>query len=195
MRQHPAPPASFKILVTKLKGPWMRIHASRHGALFFGRKQTPGDNRFDAPAGQFGVLYVGRDAHCAFVETFLHETGIRFVTSTELSQRSLSLVQSKRPLRLVDLRGSGLARMGADAALTSSTDYELTQKWALALHDHPRKPDGILYRARHDPTRSAAAIFERAAAELTTRLVGGLDDPAFADQLGKILDNYDVGLV
>lgn len=163
--------------------------------MFFGRKLTPGDNRFDAPAGEFGVLYVSRDAHCAFVETFLHQTGVRVVTTTELAQRTLSIVEARRPLRLVDLRGNGLARMGADAALTSSTDYALTQKWSKGLHDHPRHPDGILYRARHDPARSAAAIFERTQAELTTRVVGKLADPGLANQLADILDTYDVGLI
>jgi RES domain-containing protein len=173
----------------------MRIHSASHGAIFFGRKLTPGDNRFDAPAGEFGVLYVGRDAHCAFVETFLHATGVRFVTTAELSRRTLSVVEARRPLRLVDLRGRGLARMGADGALTAGTDYALTQKWSKAIHDHPRQPDGILYRARHDPSRSAAAIFERVQPELRTHGVGKLSDAARTNLLADILDTYEVGLL
>jgi RES domain len=192
---HPDPPASFNVLIRKVRGTWLRIHSSRHGAIFFGRKLTPGDNRFDAPAGEFGVLYVGRDAHCAFVETFLHKTGVRLVTTTELSQRTLSVVEARRPLRLVDLCGEGLARMGADASLTSATDYALTQRWSKALHEHPRKPDGILYRARHDPSRFAAAVFERVQPELTTHVVGTLSDPVRTNLLADILDTYDVGLV
>jgi hypothetical protein len=178
-----------------VKGRWFRIHSSRHSAIFFGRRLSPGDHRFDAPAGEFGVLYAGRDAHCAFVETFLHETGIRFVTTTELSQRRLSVVEARRSLRLVDLRGNGLARMGADAQLTSSTDYALTQSWSKALHDHPRQPDGILYRARHDPERSAVALFDRVRPDLATHVVGKLADKAFAPLLADILDTYDVGLI
>lgn len=195
MTNHPDPPASFKILVQKVRGAWLRIHANRHGAVFFGLERTPGDHRFDSPAGEFGVLYVGRDVHCAFAETFLHQTGVRFVTTTELSKRTLSIVETRRPLRLVDLRGKGLARMGADGALTASTDYALTQKWSKALHDHPRRPDGILYRARHDPDRTAAAIFDRAAPELSTRVVGTLTDPSLVRSLADVLDTYEVGLL
>jgi len=192
---HPDPPASFELLVRKLTGGWLRIHSSRHGAIFFGNKSTPGANRFDAPAGEFGALYVGRDAHCAFVETFLHATGVRFVTTASLSQRTLSVVEARRPLRLADLRGEGLARMGADASLAAGTDYTLTQKWSKAIHEHPRKPDGIVYRARHDPKRSAVALFERVEPELTTHALGTLSDPGQANLLADILDTYEVGLI
>jgi hypothetical protein len=44
-------------------------------------------------------------------------------------RRSLSAVESKRLLRLVDLTGSGLARIGAAAAI-STDDYEKAQEWS-----------------------------------------------------------------
>jgi len=72
-----------------------------------------------------------------------------------------------RRVQLTNLRGAGLARIGADAELTSGPDYELARRWALALHSCPRKPDGILYRARHDPGRTCAAIFDRAESVIT----------------------------
>jgi hypothetical protein len=80
----------------------MRIHPSADAPLYFG--QAP-RNRFDAPAGEFGVLYVAADAHGAFFETFGHETGVRFVTSAELGKRCLAVITPARALRLADLRG------------------------------------------------------------------------------------------
>ena len=126
---HPEPPASFRVLIRLFRAelPWFRIHATRYEPLYFGKEPR---NRFDAPAGEFGVLYVAGDVHGAFMETFGHATGVRFVTIDELRARGLAVVTSKRTLRLVDLRGEGLARMGADAALTSGYDYELSRRWA-----------------------------------------------------------------
>jgi hypothetical protein len=171
---------------------WFRVHRAVNPPLFFGRSGT---SRFDAPANEFGVLYVGKDVHCAFIETFAHATGIRFVTETALRDRELSLVTTSRPLRLVDLRGEGLARMGADAALTSGTDYALAHRWAKAMHDHPRQPDGLVYRARHDPTRTSAALFDRASAALTTKPMGSLLQSAHERLLGDILETYGFSLV
>jgi hypothetical protein len=195
-KPHPEPPtdrASLRIVIVSTSYAWCRIHGVGREPIFFGREPV---NRFDAPAGEFGVLYLARDAHGAFIETFGHDTGrTPFVTEAELRSRELSVVRASRPLRLVDLRGHGLARMGADAALTSGPDYDLVRRWALALHEHPRKPDGILYRARHDPGRSCAAIFDRASTVITGLRSGTLLDAEHARLVADILDRYGYGLV
>jgi hypothetical protein len=191
---HPELAESFRLVIRAFppSRAWMRIHPSADAPLYFG--QAP-RNRFDAPAGEFGVLYVAADALGAFVETFGHETGVRFVTSAELGKRCLAVITPAGALRLADLRGKGLARMGADAALISGLDYDLSRRWARAIHDHPRKPDGILYRARHDPARTCAAIFDRAERMLTPTTVGTLLDDVHLELLGDILDTYGFALV
>jgi RES domain len=195
---HPEPPerlTSLRLLIKRVRGRWYRIHAGHDDPIHFGRDAR---NRFDAPGGEYGVLYVGRDAHCAFIETFGHATGVRFVTESSLRLRRLSIVMSSpsaAPLRLVDLRGEGLARMGADATLTSGGDHELSRRWSWALHQHPRTPDGILYRPRHDPTRTSAAFFDRAAPRLTAARAGSLLAPRHARLLADVLDTYGFGLV
>lgn len=135
------------------------------------------------------------DAHCAFIETFGHATGVRSVTQGELAVRGIAVITSARPLRLLDLTGKGLARIGADARLTSGDDYGLSHRWSKAVHDHPSQPDGILYRARHDPSRLSAAIFERVGPVLQVVSDVGFLDPACAPQLGRILDDYRFGLI
>jgi hypothetical protein len=174
---HSEPPPSFRLLVTRVSGRWCRIHRTHHAPLYFGR--TP-RNRFDAPAGEFGVLYVARDAQGAFIETFGHETGVRYVTEKELRARALAVISTRRPLRLADFRAE---------------DYDLSRRGARAIHDHPRKPDGILYRARHDPARFCAAIFDRAERQLRAVSMGSLNARRHRAVLAAILTTYKFGLV
>jgi hypothetical protein len=194
-KPHPAPPTDFgatRLHTTRRTRAWYRVHQLSRAPLFFGKG---GSNRFDAPAGEFGVLYVGADAHCAFIETFGHTTGVRSVTMGELSVRGIAVITSARPLRLLDLTGKGLARIGADARLASGDDYGLSQRWSKAIHEHPSQPDGILYRARHDPNRLSAAIFERVGPELTAVPAGSFLFPGNVALLGRILDDYRFGLI
>jgi hypothetical protein len=192
---HPLPPADFAarpLPITIYRRPWFRIHRLTHGPLYFGRS---GDNRFDAHAGEFGVLYVGKDERCAFIETFGHATGVRVVDHGELAARGIARVTPKRPLRFVNLTSVGLARLGADARLTAGESYDPPHRWARAIHDHPKKPDGIAYTARHDPSRVCAAIFERVSADLAVTALGSLMDPAHVPLVATLLDTYKFGLV
>jgi hypothetical protein len=168
------------------------VHRGIHEPIYFGRSRA---NRFDAPAGEFGVLYVAGDAHGAFIETFGHATGTLSVSEGELRARELSRVRASRELRLVDLRGEGLARMGADSRLTAGADYGLAQRWALAIHAHRRRPDGILYRARHDPSRASVALFERVAPVVSATRTGALMEGRSLRALGGILETYRFGVV
>ena len=190
---HHPPPADLsarRLPLASFEAPWFRLHAAQYGALFFGRTGT---YRFDAPAAEFGVLYVGADAHCAFIETFGHATGTNFVTVGELAARCLSRVTASRPLRLVDLRGEGLARLGADARLSTGESYAASQAWSLALHQHRDEPDGIAFTARHDPSRLCAALFERTSPLLQEeRRSPLLEQP---ELLRTLLDHYAFGLV
>lgn len=201
MTPHPLPPAdlaSRRLPIVRIKATWWRIYSTAWDPIYFG---SSGGNRFDAPADAdgrrpFGVLYVGRDAHSAFIETFGHDTGKNLVEVARLAQRGIARVTFDRPLRLVDLRGDGLARLGADNALAAGPDYAVAQAWAGALHDHPRKPDGVMYRSRHDPSRSCAALFEHVAPHVRARRVGAsLADPRNIKLLAELLDTYGFGLV
>jgi hypothetical protein len=199
---HPLPPTDLasRTLPIKLftKNPWWRVYPTAYDPIFFGKT---GNNRYDAPADAsghraYGVLYFARDPHGAFIETFGHTTGIRAIDRAQLSSRGLAKVTVDRPLRLVDLRGEGLARIGADEALCAGPDYTISQAWSASLHDHPKKPDGLIYRARHDPSRFSIALFERASAHVRATRVGkSFMDPKNASLLGDLLDTYDFGLI
>ena len=190
----PDPPADLgrrSLPVRTLSAPWYRLHARGRQAVFFGRT---GLGRFDAPAGEFGTLYLAEDVPGAFVETFGQATARRILALPDLARRRLARIEPPRPLRLVDLTGAGLARIGADARLFAG-DHAVARRWALALHRHPRAPDGVLYPARHDPSRRAAAVFDRVRGRFRAKDLGSLDERRNARLLAGLLDRYGFGLV
>jgi hypothetical protein len=95
---------------------------SGFGPIYFGQS---GQTRFDAPAGQYGVLYVAADVNGAFIETFGRRLNYRLLSLHDFIAREVSQVTQTRPLRLVDLTGSGLSLIGADSRLTSGS-YDLS---------------------------------------------------------------------
>lgn len=161
----PAPPASIPgaLPVTEIaqSRQWWRIHRSEHPPVFFGPPEgQPPTYRFDAPGGEYRILYLGQTLSAAFVETLLRNPRIPFVERAEIEKRSSSLLTHHNALKLVDLRGGGLSRIGLDSRLTSGS-YTRAGQWALALWSHPDQPDGLLYRSRHDPNHICAALFDR----------------------------------
>jgi hypothetical protein len=194
-RPHPEPPDDLNArdpLIACVDHAWFRVYNLRRGPLFFGRGTN---HRFNAPGGEFGVLYIGADEHCAFIETLGQETGCRIVTTAELLKRGWARVLLSRPLCLIDLvRSGGLARIGADARLFAG-EHSVSQRWSKALWDHHLRPDGILYPARHDPARKACALYDHCEALVTAAPLGCLGDPKHSALLGNILDTYGFELI
>ena len=109
-----------------------RSHQIKRNPIHYGTSRI---HRFDSPDGSYGVLYAGRDAYCAFIETFARSAGVRIVTTAELEARALSELKATRPLNLIDLTQSGaLARIGADSRLFAG-DHSIAQLWSNALHE------------------------------------------------------------
>lgn len=185
---HPPPPADFadrKLALASYRRVVMRIHRTRRDPIYFGRS---GASRFDAPDGEYGVLYAGEDEHCAFIETFGQATGENLIEERELAARSLTRLHVVGA-RLVDLTGEGLARLGADNRLCDG-DHATAQAWSRALHRHPARPDGIRFRARHDPERVSVALFDRAAAKVRPWKTERLD----LERVAPLINHYQFGL-
>jgi hypothetical protein len=191
---HPDPPAELltrQLPISTAGHSWFRLHRADRACLFFG---CTGLNRFDAPDGEYGVLYLGDTPHCCFVETYGRSDRAthRIVTRQELTERRLSSVAFTRPLRLVDFSGHGLARIGADNRLGTG-DYLVAQRWSRELRSHPDQPDGLLYRSRHDPSRLCLALFDRVAGIATATSLGSLLEATHRALLADILGTYDIG--
>jgi RES domain len=170
---------------------WYRIHRAEHEPRHFGRT---GDNRFNDPSRRYGVLYASETVDGAFIETFGRNPGVNVVRESQLAERSLALIETLRPLKLVDLTGPGLAQIGATNLLTAGP-HALARRWSRALWSHPSRPDGLVYRARHDPSCICVAIFDRTAPFIRAVPQGGLLDPAHRPLVGAILRRYDFSLL
>ena len=167
---------------------FVRIHRSTLDPLYFG---ASGDNRFDDPEGQYGVCYAERSLEGAFAETCLRQVGARLVPLSRLAGRSATELTVAAELRLVELHGPGLARVGATAAVSSGT-YDVSQPWSRAIYEHPVSVDGIVYRSNHDNGELCVALFERCRDQLRPTAQTSLIQSRA--QLAGLLDRYRVGL-
>ena len=193
---HPEPSPNFSsrsLPIKSFRVEWYRIYRCALDPLFFGRT---GSYRFDAPAGEFGVLYVARSRAGAFIEVFgdaaRTTAGRNTLDRKALGLRCWGRVHTSRPMRLVDLTGRGLARLGADERLCSG-GYDVAQRWARAIYLHPSQPDGIYYRARHDPSQRSVALFDRAEPDVQIQRDGTLLTDAVL--LAQLLRRYHIGLI
>ena len=120
LEEHPLPPDDFKerdLPVFKHKILSYRLNTSKYpSALYFDRS---GEGRFDGQKQGYGILYVAESIAGTFIECFGRTLGEKGVSEDTVRQRNLFQIESKRPLYLVDLFGNGLAKIGADARLSS----------------------------------------------------------------------------
>lgn len=172
-------------------GPLFRIHRLGREALHFGWSD---ENRFNAPAGEFGVLYAALSERCAFIETLGQAARNKLITIDQVRARGLSRIRSRRPLNLVNLTGHNLVKLGADSRLCSGS-HDIARRWSKALHDHPARPDGLYYRARHDDDEYAVALFDRVQGCLEGEALGCLGHRDWELPLATWLEHYGLGII
>lgn len=144
-----------------------RIHRISNAPIFFSPGiGKPPAGRFDSATGTFGVLYCAETFAGAFIETVLRNPARRLIGMAEIESRSLAVIGTSRTTNFVDLQGDGLQQLGLDGSIFTGP-YENCGLWTDALFHHPKCPDGILYRSRHDPGQTCIALFERADLGLT----------------------------
>lgn len=172
---------------------WLRIHSRTKSAIWFGPAAGyPPVNRFDDPDSQFKVCYLGTTIDICFAETFLRNPPVRILSLADLESRAVATIRTRRDLRLVPLHGPNLAKIGVTAEIASSTDYAHSQEISRRLWEHPDKPDGILYRARHDDSNICVCLFDRAKTAMRTVAESSLTQDL--NQLSRLLVQYGLGL-
>jgi hypothetical protein len=151
--------------------------------------------RFNDPNRKYGVLYAALEEQISLRET-VSFSSFRLVPCEYLDNYRLSELSLLRDLVLVDISGSGLARMNADGRITTVTNekYQLSQAWSRAFYNHPDRVDGIFYRSRYDPSGLCVALYESRIAEKYLReqrvTEKKLLDSSFARNLQRFLDRY-----
>ncbi len=175
--------------------PLYRVHQLAHGAVHFGPAidrvtgtRGPPTYRFDSLTGRFGVLYAAAQFEGAFVETVLRNPQRRFVSRNYVDLRAVTELRPDRELRLVDLHGRGLSRVGTTNAI-STGPYGPSWAWSDYLWSHRDSPDGIAYASRHNPQHICFAIFERMDLAFTTSATTGFTE--MASVIADLLRRYD----
>lgn len=166
-------------------GELVRIHQKVHGPVFFGpAPPSPPQNRFDAPAGEYRVLYGAAELIGAFVETVLRKPG-RLLRRAEVEDRAWSRLQVMRPLSVAKLYDEGLQWHGTDASEIGGDAYAPARQVALELYQAFPDLDGLAYRSRYNNGQVCVALFDRVAvSDLSPLHTQGFDAvPTIVDQL------------
>lgn len=162
----PPPPATLPTITPIL---WTTdLWRIQNGTVIVGRTHPTPRYRFDAPHGEYPVLY----ACASQVGTFAEVYGDRARRLGEHEgERYLVRLLPRAPLPLVDLTDVRLlASLGLDERISVGDDYAACQAWAHALWQGLPQTAGIRYRARKaGATVANVALFlDRCGEQLTS---------------------------
>lgn len=174
----------------------MRIHRTVNAPIFYNRHSASSSPcRFDAPGDEYGVLYAAPTFSACMFETIIRgrfEAGRLPLLVDEhlLATRSVAYLglAADRLLRLADFTQS-LAPLGGNAAVLSTPNYEISQAWSVAVHDHPAQFDGLYFRSRYSG-EPCVALFDRASVVSHGPSIPLINEPL----LGHFLDSYEVSV-
>ena len=166
----PSPSVDFSDLPLRIKEiaetSLKRIGRRNTGEPYFGKHAA---NRFDDPDRRFGACYCGLQLDTAIAESVLHdelpEKGQFWIQQEEIAARYLVTFAAgnhEGVLRLADLTGQHLKRIGGNNSLSAEYPYDVTQQWAAAVHAHPAHVDGFLFVSKQLNDKRAAVLFDRA---------------------------------
>jgi hypothetical protein len=173
----------------------------RFGRIYLGRYLDPlgfgkTPSRFSDPrrrvaANRFGVLYLGETVKVCFLEAVLRDQrdgaiGDLPMEEAELHARRYAEIEIAAPLRMVDLRDHGAIVMGVPTDVAKASSQTLARAWSLAFHEHPDKPDGIVYPSRLNG-HTNLAVFHRAIMRLRpVRMMKLIAAPGLATVLNDL---------
>jgi hypothetical protein len=182
-----------KLSLVRVPKTVFRISRLEHSNPFFWSRR--GLWRFDTPEGRFGILYIGEDLETALLEVFGDSwLNSRVLSVAELRLYEVQAFEANAELRVADLTGKNLNRLGTDASLFASTDYLLTQEWSRQLMIHPQARDGIRYHSRKNPKKFDYALYDTDGAKSGLRLYRR-EALLESTDLPALLDKYEVALL
>jgi hypothetical protein len=173
---------------------WRRLYETRHPDPL---GYQLGLSRFSDPTGSaFGLVYLGSSAKVSFVETILRDRADGrgedcVVELAEIEKRSIATIEPTADLSLVDLTGDGGLRMGVPSDVVGARTQTLARAWSVAFHDHPDRPDGILYPSRLNEER-CVALYDRAVNKLRATASPRLIE--CKTELAAILDDLQIAI-
>lgn len=172
----------------------------RNEPLYYGRDGT---NRYDAPARDYGVLYLGRDLPTALMESVFHKhqwdrDTKRSIALAEVQSRLVRVVGVLDDLKLADLTAASVmaAYFGLTLEQLASRSYTHTQRVSDQVHamrgsDDVPIFDGVLYPSRNNYPAASVALFERAKGKV--KVIDDIDLPDHVDWPRFVAD-YRIGV-
>lgn len=137
-----------------------------------------GSSRFSSPGRSFKLLYLAQDIATAIAETIVRDRfeGVakRVLDRSEIEDWAVTEVSATSPLLVLDLRKTGLLRLGVSTDAARAKSHREGQAMSEALHAG-FAVDGLLYASRLTGA-DCLAVYERAvqaklSAGLTVELV------------------------
>jgi hypothetical protein len=155
----------------------------------------PSKSRF-CDGRSYAVLYGAHDFATAFAEVVVRDRFVqrdrRVVPLGELTERGwVELIpDNKRPLNVIDLRGTGCVALGAPTDAVHARNQAAGRALSRILYDEYPDIDGISYASRLTGG-TCLAIFDRALDGLTVTRCGELE---FHPELAEILRTHGISL-
>jgi hypothetical protein len=156
-------PKGIKTEVLQQGSQIVRIHYRDNAPVWFGPKPgSPPAYRFDAPGGEYRVMYAAATIDGSFVETILHgRVTDQIVKRSHVDLQAWTAITLRRPLQLMKLYDEGLFWHRTDANVSAAHNYAEPRRIALAAFLECPTLDGVTYRSRHNNGELCYALFDR----------------------------------
>lgn len=141
---------------------YLRVMPQAHAATPLG--MGFGLSRFAPPDKSFKLIYIAQDLATAIAETVIRDRFEgeieRVLDLTEVEGWAVSEVSAAEPLTVIDLRTTGLLKLGVSTDAARAKDQAAGRRLSKALYDN-FKVDGVLYASRLTAA-SCVAVYDRA---------------------------------
>lgn len=141
---------------------YLRVMPKAHAATPLG--MGFGQTRFSSPNRSFRLVYLARDVATAIAETIIRdrfESRVsRVLDITEIDEWSVSEVSATAPLTVLDLRTTGLFKLGVSTNAARAKSHAVGRRLSEALYKG-FAIEGILYSSRLT-SAECVAVYDRA---------------------------------
>ena len=163
-------------------------HRSTPLGLGFGR------TRFSSPHDAFKVLYLAEDLATGVAETMIRDRfqnrARRRIGVDEVATWGVTRVSASTPLNVIDLRTTGLLRLGVSTDAGRAKAHRHGRQLSAAIHE-TTDADGILYGSRLTGA-VCCAVYGRSVVKLRA---GPVEDIVTDAALAAVFDSLAVELV
>lgn len=141
---------------------YLRVMPKSHAATPLG--MGFGQTRFAAPDNSFQLIYLARNLTTAIAETVVRDRfegrTKRVLDITEVEDWVVSEVSAIEPLTVIDLRTTGLVKLGVTTNAARAKHQAAGRRLSKALYDR-FAVDGVLYSSRLT-SAECLAVYDRA---------------------------------